>query len=139
MIEDLPCAAGPGTVINMMDDPRHKALRRLMASGITRGRVATLEPILTVAARQAIVSALAKNEGDFVSDIAAELPLFAIAHLVGIPPEDRHPISGWINAVLDYSDRQLGQSSVSSQQSARHAAVYGLCIAVCGTTPSGTR
>ncbi|QZN97558.1 cytochrome P450 [Symbiopectobacterium purcellii] len=124
MIEDLPSAAGPGTVINMMDDPRHKALRRLMAPGITRGRIAALEPVLTVAARQAIVSALTKGEGDFVSDIAAELPLFAIAHLVGIPPEDRHPISGWINAVLDYADRQLGQSSASSQQGMQQFMAY---------------
>lgn len=124
MIEDLPCAAGPGSVINMMDDPRHKALRRLMAPGITRGRIAALEPILTVAARQAVVSALAKGEGDFVSDIAAELPLFAIAHLVGIPPEDRHTIYGWINAVLDYADRQLGQSSVSSQQGMQQFMAY---------------
>ncbi|MCW2483974.1 cytochrome P450, partial [Candidatus Symbiopectobacterium sp. NZEC135] len=54
----------------------------------------------------------------------AELPLFAIAHLVGIPPEDRHPISGWINAVLDYADRQLGQSSVSSQQGMQQFMAY---------------
>ncbi len=124
MIENLPSTEGPGTVINMMDDPRHKALRRLMAPGITRGRIAALEPLLTVVARQAVVSALAKGEGDFVSDITAELPLFAIAHLVGIPPEDRYPTSGWINAVLDYADRQLVQSSVSSQQGMQQFMAY---------------
>lgn len=124
MIEDLPRAAGPGAVINMMDDPRHKALRRLVAPGITRTRIAALEAVLTTAAQQAVAQALAKGEGDFVSDIAAELPLFAIANLVGIPPGDRHQIFAWINAVLDYSDRQLGETSLGSQQAMQNFMEY---------------
>lgn len=124
MIEDLPRTVGPGTAINMMDDPRHKALRRLIAPSMSSARIAALEPVLAVAARQAIAQALEKGEGDFVAEIAAELPLFAIANLVGIPPDDRHHIFSWINAVLDYADRQLGESSLGSQQSMQAFMAY---------------
>lgn len=37
-------------------------------------------------------AALQQERVDFVSAIAAELPLFAIASLVGIPHDDRHQI-----------------------------------------------
>lgn len=114
MIEDLPQTAGPGSVMNMMDDPRHMALRRLVAPGITRAALVPLEGVLREAAHLAVARALERGEGDLVVDIAAELPLLAVATLLGIPPGDRHRIFGWISAVLDYSDRQLGESSASS-------------------------
>lgn len=125
MIEDLPRTLGPGSVINMMDDPRHKALRRLVAPGLTRNRLAQLETVLSEAAHQLVTRALAKGEGDFVADIAAELPLFAVATLLGIPPDDRHQIFAWINTVLDYADRQLGERSASSQQAMQQLMAYG--------------
>ncbi|MDW4809979.1 cytochrome P450, partial [Escherichia coli] len=79
MIEDLPRSVGVGSVINMMDDPRHRALRRLVAPGITHARIAALEPVLADAARSAVDQAVRRGHGDLVSDIAAELPLLAIA------------------------------------------------------------
>lgn len=124
MIEDIPRAVGTGSALNMMDDPRHKALRRLVAPYMSSARIAALEPVLTLAARQAVALAVKKGEGDFVSDIAAELPLLAIANLVGIPADERHQIFSWINAVLDYADRQLGETSQSSQQGMQHFMAY---------------
>ncbi|ECW7869074.1 cytochrome P450 [Salmonella enterica] len=125
MIEDLPREMGPGSVINMMDDPRHKALRRLIGPALTNARVAAMEDILFAAAESAVQAALQQERVDFVSAIAAELPLFAIASLVGIPQDDRHQIFAWINAVLDYSDRQLGETSISSQQGMKNFMAYG--------------
>lgn len=125
MIEDLPRSVGVGSVINMMDDPRHRALRRLVAPGITHARIAALEPVLADAARSAVDQAVRRGHGDLVSDIAAELPLLAIASLLGIPPQDRHQIFAWINAVLDYADRQLGETSQTSAQAMQHFMAYG--------------
>lgn len=125
MIEDLPQEMGPRSVINMMDDPRHKALRRLIGQAITNARVAAMEDILFAAAEAAVQAALQQECVDFVSAIAAELPLFAIANLVGIPHDDRHQIFAWINAVLDYSDRQLGETSISSQLGMQNFMAYG--------------
>lgn len=124
MIEDLPRAVGPGSVMNMMDDPRHLALRRLVAPGITNAGLTALENVLHQAAQGAVDQALARQEGDLVADIAAELPLLAVASLLGIPPEDRHQIFGWISAVLDYADRELGQTSVTSAQAMQQLMAY---------------
>jgi cytochrome P450 len=124
MIEDLPSAGGTGSSINMMDDPRHLALRRLIAPGITNAGLAGLEAILFEAARAAVDTALQRGEGDLVQDIAAQLPLLAVATLLGIDAGERHQLSGWINAMLDYSDRQLGEVSASSIQAMRHLTAY---------------
>lgn len=125
MIEDLPRSVGVGSVINMMNDPRHRALRRLVAPGITHARIAELEAVLAEAARIAVDQAMRRGHGDLVSEIAAELPLLAIASLLGIPPQDRHQIFAWINAVLDYADRQLGETSQSSTQAMQQFMAYG--------------
>lgn len=124
MIEDLPRAVGPGSVMNMMDDPRHLALRRLIAPGITNAGLATLEGVLHEAAQAAVDQALERGGGDLVSDIAAELPLLAVASLLGIPPADRYQIFGWISAVLDYADRQLGETSATSAQAMQQLMGY---------------
>ncbi|ENU6474765.1 cytochrome P450 [Salmonella enterica] len=109
----------------MMDDPRHKALRRLIGPAITNARVAAMEDILFAAAGAAVQAALQQECVDFFFAIAADLPLFAIANLVGITHDDRHQIFAWINAVLDYSDRQLGETSISSQQGMQNFMAYG--------------
>ena len=124
MIEDLPRTVGPGSVMNMMDDPRHLALRRLVAPGITNTGLTALDGLLHEAARQAADQAVERQEGDLVSDIAAELPLLAVASLLGIPQQDRHQIFGWISAVLDYTDRQLGETSVTSVQAMQSLMAY---------------
>ncbi|ASG74520.1 hypothetical protein R3P88_003542 [Salmonella enterica] len=90
MIEDLLREMGSGSVINMMDDPRHKALRRLIALAIINARVAAMEDVLFTAAGAAVQAPLQQERVDFVSAIAAELPLFAIASLVGITHDDLH-------------------------------------------------
>ncbi|MGL9734559.1 MAG: hypothetical protein ACR5LD_11025 [Symbiopectobacterium sp.] len=89
-----------------------------------------MELILTVVARQAIVIVLAKGEGVLYRILP---PNF----LVGIPPKDRHRISGWINAVLDYSDRQLGKavSAVSKACSSlwlTHSSLWNNAVKVPG-------
>ena len=43
--------------------------------------------------------------GDFVTDIAAELPLQAICELLGVPQEDRGKIFAWSNRMMGYDER----------------------------------
>ena len=62
---------------------------------------------------------------DFLVDVAVELPLQAIAMLMGIPDEDRHDLMAWTNATLTYDDRELGTRSAASEQAAAAMAAYG--------------
>lgn len=111
LIEDLPSGFAAGVLLNMMDDPRHRHFRRLATPSVSPRALARLEDEL---ARRttAILDAVAERGAcDLVVDVATELPLQAIAHLLGIPQDDRHQLFTWATATLDYDDRELGQTS----------------------------
>jgi cytochrome P450 len=111
LIEDLPSGFAAGVLLNMMDDPRHRHLRRLATPSVSPRALARLETDLA-RRTDAILDAVAEHGAcDLVTDVATELPLQAIAHLLGIPQEDRHELFAWANATLDYDDRELGQTS----------------------------
>src|SRR5436305_767775 len=86
LLQDLPVA---GVVLNMMDDPRHARIRRLVTKGLTPRTVARLEDELR-ARTQRLLEAVPDGEPiDFLVDVAAELPMQMICILLGVPEEDR--------------------------------------------------
>ena len=111
ILEDLPGGLAAGVLLNMMDDPRHQQIRKLLTPAVSPRALAALEDDLR-ARTVTIVDAVAERGScDLVTDVAAELPLQAIAHLLGVPQGDRHELFGWATATLDYDDRDLGESS----------------------------
>jgi cytochrome P450 len=125
LIEDLPVGLGPGVLLNMVDDPRHGPFRRLLTPSMLPRALRNIEDDLTQRSRRIVGDALAKGECDFVLDIAAELPLQAVAQLIGVPQEDRHRLFEWATATLDYGDRELGQKSERTVQAAAEMYAYG--------------
>lgn len=88
-----------------MDDPQHTRVRGVVSRGIFTPRaVGRLEEVLHQRANQIILEAKERGSGDFVDDIACELPLQAIADLVGFPQEDRKKIFDWSNQMMAYDD-----------------------------------
>jgi cytochrome P450 len=70
IIQDLPVA---GIVLNMMDDPRHARIRRLVTKGLTPAAVRGLEGELRRRMRRLLASI--GSECDFLTEVAAELPM----------------------------------------------------------------
>jgi cytochrome P450 len=98
LLADLPIA---GVVLNMMDDPRHARVRRLVSSGLTRRVVARLEEQLRERVR-VILAALPENEPfDVVHDYAGELTLQTICILLGVPEGDRHELLAAVESTFD--------------------------------------
>src|SRR5207248_8744198 len=62
----------------------------------------------TARAATIVQTALKGGTGDFVTDVAAELPLQAIADLLGIPQQDRGRIFAWSNEMIGYDDPDYG-------------------------------
>jgi cholest-4-en-3-one 26-monooxygenase len=91
-------------VLLNMDAPQHTKLRRIVSKGFTPRSIAKLEEALRDRARRIVADAKAKGTGDFVTDVACELPLQAIAELLGIPQEDRIKIFEWSNQMVGYDD-----------------------------------
>jgi cholest-4-en-3-one 26-monooxygenase len=86
------------------DPPDHTKLRQIIARGFTPRAIGALRETLVERANRIVDDALAKGEGDFVFDVAAELPLQAIAELLGVPFEDRRKLFDWSNQMLAYDD-----------------------------------
>lgn len=122
LIEDLPLGFAAGVLLNMMDDPRHRRIRRLSTPAVSPRTLREAEDELR-ARTAAILDAVADRGGcDFLTEVAAELPLQVIAKLLGVPQEDRHQLFAWANATLDYDDRDLGGHS--EKQLAAGAAMF---------------
>ena len=112
LIEDLPGGLAAGVLLNMMDDPRHNADPALgLAVRDPEGTRGARSTISRTRADAIVAAAVAKGSCDFLVDVAAELPLQAIAALLGLPQDDRHELFTWAEAMLDYNDRELGESS----------------------------
>jgi cholest-4-en-3-one 26-monooxygenase len=62
---------------------------------------------MTKRAHAIVQEAVAKGSGNFVEDVAAELPLQAIAELIGVPQEDRHKLFEWSNQMLASDDPEI--------------------------------
>jgi cholest-4-en-3-one 26-monooxygenase len=87
-----------------MDPPDHTKVRRIVSRGFTPRAVAALEEPLRQRARRIVEEAAASSQGDFVTQVACELPLQAIAELLGVPQEDRMKIFDWSNQMVAYDD-----------------------------------
>lgn len=125
LIEDLPLGWAAGVLFNMTDDPRHHHIRRLLTPSLTARKLRDMEVDLARRCDAILDQAVESGSCDLLVDIAAELPVQAIASLMGVPQDDRHKFLEWADATLDYDDRELGAASERSQQAAAEMFNYG--------------
>ncbi|HTT87480.1 MAG TPA: hypothetical protein VMF60_08945, partial [Acidimicrobiales bacterium] len=128
LIEDLPFGFAAGVLLNMMDDPRHQRIRRLVTPALSPRALALLEGDLRTRTRSILDAVAPRGECDFLTDVAVELPLQATAMLMGVPEEDRHDLMRWSGASLTYDDRELGGTSAAVQEASAAMADYGSAL-----------
>jgi len=95
------------TSMIMMDDPEHSRLRKIVARGFTPRAIGKLRADLSERAQRIAQRAAEEGSGDFVLQVAAELPLQAIAGLLGVPPEDRGKLFDWSNQMIGSDDPEF--------------------------------
>ena len=100
-----------------MDPPQHTRLRRIISRGFTPRAIGRLRDELNERAQNIAKAAAAAGSGDFVEQVACELPLQAIAGLLGVPQEDRDKLFRWSNEMTgsddpEYADIDAKASSV---------------------------
>ena len=105
-IVDPPPEAGAvlGLLLLNQDAPQHTRYRRLVSRAFTPKLVLSLEPHIRDVTNGIIDKIADKGECDFVTDIAADLPLQAIALLIGVPMEDRQKVFDWSNQMIGAED-----------------------------------
>ena len=83
-----------------MDDPEHQRRRSLVSRAFTPKRVAGHEPFVRDTCREIINRVCEKGSCDFVWDVAAPLPLYVIADLLGYEPDMYDDLLRWSEAMM---------------------------------------
>ena len=122
LLQDLEVA---GIVLNMMDDPRHARIRRLVSTGLTPRMVARLESELRDRTRRLLDDVRDGAEIDFLVDIAAELPMQAICILLGVPEGDRHELWEAVDAGFDIRAGDAGFQAGDTSAAQTRMLEYG--------------
>ncbi|GLW08002.1 linalool 8-monooxygenase [Microtetraspora sp. NBRC 13810] len=109
-IPDMPAEFAEyfGSMINM-DDPRHARLRRIVSRAFTPKMIKQFEADVDAAAVRIVDDLLRTGPGcDFVTEVAAKLPLKIICDMMGIPEKDYGHVYDRTNVILGGFDPEFG-------------------------------
>ncbi len=107
-----------------MDPPLHTRYRRLVNKGFTPRMINELHERIHVATDNIIDQVIETGSADFVTDIAAELPLVVIAELLGVPNEDRHRMFDWSNRMIGSDDPEYQTAGEAAQMASMELYAY---------------
>ena len=126
-IDDVPedALAMIRTLMLNMDPPKHTVYRRLVATGFTPAMIRKMEPHVREVTARVIDSIAQKGECDFVTEVAAELPLQVIAAILGVPHDERHLMFEWSNRLSGFVDPEFTTSPEDGRQAAAELFMYG--------------
>jgi cholest-4-en-3-one 26-monooxygenase len=111
------------------DAPDHTKMRNIVQRGFTPRSINALESVLKERTRRIVAEAAERGSGNFVTDLASELPLQAIADLIGVPQEDRWKLFEWSNTMTGYDDPDLNVSEEDGKNASIELLVYAMELA----------
>ena len=90
-----------------MDPPAHNRYRRMISPGFGPSRLKALEGQIHDRVCNILDRLGARKECEFVTEVAAELPIQVLAELLGIPQADRLKLFDWSNSMIAEDDPEL--------------------------------
>lgn len=120
--EDLD---GSRAMMLNMDPPQHVKYRRLVAHNFTPRMIEAMEPHIRDLAREIVDDIVEKGSCDFVSDVAALLPMRTIMEIVGVPAEDQQHIFDLSNKLVGFDDPEYQGSFDEGRAAAAEMCMYG--------------
>jgi linalool 8-monooxygenase len=117
-------AAATDAPMISMDPPEHNRFRRMLAPTFSPSRLKPLEERIE-ASVTAILDRLGnRTECEFVTEVAAELPVQMLAELLGVPQEDRLKLFDWSNSLIAEDDPELRKSPAETARDVGQMAAY---------------
>ncbi|MFZ0834431.1 MAG: cytochrome P450, partial [Mycobacterium sp.] len=110
-----------------IDAPHHTRLRKIISRGFTPRAIGSLRGELNERAQAIVKAAAAHGSGDFVEQVSRELPLQAIAGLLGVPLEDRAKLFRWADEMTGSEDPEYGD--IDGQASSVQVLAYAMQMA----------
>jgi cytochrome P450 len=99
------------------DGPRHRALRKMLQPQFTPRSLAGYETFLRGITATTLDRALAKDQFDFVADIAADFPIRVLAQLLDVPESDIPQLIKWGNKMVGNQDPEHADVLADSPES----------------------
>ncbi len=122
-LTDQPPELGPGLMMVSTDPPQHTRYRKLVNSGFTPRMIRRLEEALRQKTNAVLDRVTPAGECDFVVDVSAELPLLAIAEIIGVPADDRGRLFDWSNRMIGSQDSEYGSGGPAEEMGSDYANV----------------
>jgi cholest-4-en-3-one 26-monooxygenase len=97
-------------VLLNQDAPHHTHLRKIISRAFTPRSIECLREELDQRAQNIVKAAAAEGSGDFVEQVSCELPLQAIAGLMGVPLDDRKKLFDWSNQMVGEMDPEFANN-----------------------------
>ncbi len=95
-----------------MDDPRHARLRRIISKGFTPRMLSALEDSVQNVAASIVDEIAERGRCDFVTDVAAALPLKIVCDLMGVPDSAYEMVFANTNIILGIGDPEFAPDGV---------------------------
>ncbi|MGD9705853.1 MAG: cytochrome P450 [Acidimicrobiia bacterium] len=111
------------------DPPEHTRLRMLVNRGFTPKAMRLLEDHYREVAQRLVADALEAGTLEFVEAVSSELPLIAIAELLGIPAEDRRKVFEWSNRMIGSTDPDYSGGIDDATNAAAELYMYANALA----------
>ena len=118
---------GGKVVLLNQDAPHHTHLRKIISRAFTPRAIESLREELRVRAADIVKRAAAEGSGDFVEQVSCELPLQAIAGLMGVPQEDRMKLFDWSNQMVGDQDPEYTRNDPTA--ASVELIMYGMAMA----------
>jgi cholest-4-en-3-one 26-monooxygenase len=115
------------TILNM-DPPKHNRFRRLVSKGFTPRVVARLEEQIVERAERIMDGVSEKGECEFVTDVAAQLPLQIICDMIGVPESDWDRMFHLSNRLVGFDDPELQSTPEDGMAAATE--IFAYCDAI---------
>ena len=112
-----------------LDPPAHTQRRQLINKGFTPRRVTRLSGRIGEIVDEQLATVKRREQFDFVTELAVELPLQVIAELLGVPEQDRSRVFGWTEQMMSGDDAEFDNDP--EQVIAALGAMYGYSEQLC--------
>ena len=107
-----------------MDPPKHGKFRRIARNAFTPRAVESYHGTFKAYAKDIVDAVASKGHCEFITEVAAELPLMAILALCGVPIEDRHKFFTWTNQMMFQEDEDIGGEDPAALAQEAAANIY---------------
>jgi methyl-branched lipid omega-hydroxylase len=120
-----------GSMISL-DDPRHLRLRSIVNRAFTPKVLARIEQSVRDRARSLVTAMVANHpdgQCDFVTELAAPLPLQIICDMIGVPEEDYDKMFRWTTTIMGIGDSDVSVKFDEFVQVSFEIAAYAVALA----------